>query len=313
MALDSFPFLRLATEIRLEIYKLTLPYSEYHQESDHEKSNCPVIWYPGKCPNMLFVNRQIYQEASEILYRDNAFSIYVRHPRNPRLPMNESRADPESFMLISWAGREWSHPKNPRLPYPILQRHLNFQNIRHVHVSMPPFGDLLGIDIYLQKSSYAAFNGINAWVAQCVKAGGAIDEKDSERMAYVQQIKEPIDQIALLLQTLPRIENLHVTLQVKERLITFMEYMLKPVLALQNVKRFRACWVSQQRGIYLVDPGPRLLDSLMSKQGKPLSNGQKIHEESPDLNAMFWLLQSVKAYQQNDPADLPSWLYPITD
>lgn len=312
MTSGSFPILQLPTEIRLSIYNLILPHSEYHQDSDHEKIDCPVTWYPGICPNILFVNRQIYQEASEILYRDNVFSIYVRHPRNPRLPMNESRADPESFLLISWAGRDWSNPKNPRLPYPILQRHFNFQNVRNVHISTPPFGDLLGINVYLQRSSYAAFNGINAWVNHCVKAGGTIDEKDSERMAYVQQFKEPIDQIAQLLQTLPRIENLHLSIQVEERLITFVEYMLQRVLALRNVNHFRAFYVSQKSGLHHGNPGPKLLESLTAKLGKPLSNGQKIHT-SPDLNAMFWVLQSVKEYQRIDPADFPTWLFPIID
>lgn len=38
-----FPFLQLATETRLPIYRLVLPYSEYDVEA--QKDDCPVRWY----------------------------------------------------------------------------------------------------------------------------------------------------------------------------------------------------------------------------------------------------------------------------
>lgn len=46
-----FPFLQLATEIRLPIYRLLLPYSEYDIQA--QKDDCPVRWYVlfGACPS----------------------------------------------------------------------------------------------------------------------------------------------------------------------------------------------------------------------------------------------------------------------
>lgn len=136
-------FLQLPTEVRLPIYRLLLPYSEYN--SGREKSDSPVEWHHGACPGILFVNRQIHQEAAEILYRENTFAIYVKHPRQPRLPMNEGRADAESFMLVSWKGRSWSNPKNPKLSFSLLKKHSNLRDIRRLHISLPPLDDLLGV------------------------------------------------------------------------------------------------------------------------------------------------------------------------
>ena len=135
----GFHFSELPTEIRLQIYRLSLPHSTY--KSDGEEEDCPVEWMPGCCPSILFTNHQIHHEAADVLYHENVFSMYIRHPRKPRLPMNESRADTDSFFLISWKGRSWSNPRNPRLPSSVLKNGL----VRRLHISLPPFDDLLGM------------------------------------------------------------------------------------------------------------------------------------------------------------------------
>jgi len=308
MAQRVFPFLQLPTEIRILIYRLVLPYSGY--DVKRENVDSPIVWFRGKCPSILFANRQIHQEATEVLYRENTFAVYVRHPRDPRLPMNAGHADPETFMLISWAQTTWSNPRNPMLPLSILKHHQNLHNIRHVHVSLPPSDDLLGIDVYMQKSSYAAFNGINAWIRKCAKAGGSMDETERERIDYVQQIKEPIDEVGNWLQTLTRIDNLYISLQAREREIVFAEFMLEQILALKTVKRVHAFYVPRhfgpRRRIW-GNPDPHLLQLLEKRLEDPV--GSKKDSFLPkDMDAMFWVLQAIRSRQQLDLATLPDWL-----
>jgi len=309
MAPGVFPFLRLATEIRLSIYKLVLPYSEYCIES--QKLDCPVRWHPGKCPSILFVNRQIYREATEILYRENAFAIYVRHPRQPRLPMNESRADPESFILISWINKSWANPRNPRLPCSVLRHHRNFQDITRFHISLPPLDDVLGIDVYMQKSSYAAFNGINAWIRKCLKQSGCIDDQERERTEYTQQIKRPIDEIGELLLNSPRIDELNLSLQAREREISFATHMLQGLITACKVSKARCFYVPRYDG-RRVDPwvwgNP---DYTLARNLERLLEAPEDKEEShllKDMDEMYSLLQSIRARQQLDPTAIPDWL-----
>ena len=309
-----FPFLQLPTEIRLSIYKLVLPYSEYGVDVQPTFCN-PVTWTPGNA-SILFVNRQVYQEAVEILYRDNFFAIYVRHPRQPRLPFYDSQADAESFVLISWSGRSPENPKNPRLLYSLLMQHSNLRNIRHVHISLPSFDDLLGVDVYMQKTSYAAFSGIKAWVDRCSKAGGRIDEKDRERMDYVQQIKGPIDEVGLLLRTLPRIDELYISLYMRQRQVAFAEYMLRQLFALQNVNNVSAYYASgygtDTDPIFLARSNDGLLEVAKTKVEDVADYKEQSHLPS-DMDDMFWLLQSIRAKQQRDPARIPDWTHAMPE
>ena len=237
-----FPFLQLATETRLPIYRLLLPHSEYHDEE--QNSNSPVRWYPGKyhCPSILVVSRQVHREATEILYRENFFAIYVKHPREPRLPMNGSRADPESFMFMSWAQRPsqavmprrncaWANPKNPRIPYSALRTHQSFHHIRKFHISLPPFDDLSGVDMFMKKTSFAAFHGISAWMEKCARKGGLLEVAEEERMAIVQRFKDPIDQLGrLIVQSSPRIDQLCISIQAPWFQVTFLEFLIEELL-----------------------------------------------------------------------------------
>ena len=312
MAIEIFPFLHLAAEIRLAIYALVLPYSQYHQESDWENNDCPVVWNPGKCPSILFASRQTYSEAAEILYRENTFAFYVRHPREPRLPMNESRPDQETFLLISWAKRAWSHPKNPRLPLSSLRRYTNFHKIKQVHLSLPSFNDLLGIDVYMQKSSYAAFNGINAWIARCLQHGGSLDKMEKNRMEYIQRTKEAIDEVGEMVLNLPQIDSLYLSLQARDREIAFAEFMLQGLLNLRNIRTVRAFYVPKKVGgrpdlLVWGDPDYSLLDVL--KQRLESSEGTLKDSHLPsDMREMLGLLQSIRARQQRDPSKIPGWL-----
>lgn len=308
---NVFPFMQLATEIRLPVYRLLLPYSEYHTES--ETLDCPIRWRPGICPGILFVNRQIHREATEILYRENTFAIYVRHPRQPRLPMNESRADPESFMLISWESKFWANPRNPRVPYSVLLHHQNFQDIRKIHVSLPPFGDLLGVDMYMQSSSYAAFNGITRWIRKCSKQDGCIDDQERERMEYIQQIKGPIDEIGKLLHRSPTIDELYLSLQAGRREISFVSYMLEGIITLRKVGKVLCFYSLERNRADSQDPWAwqtphflraRNLERLLEE---PPDEKEESHL-SKDMDDMYWLLQAIRARQQLDPATLPDWL-----
>ena len=313
-----FPFLQLATEIRLPIYRLLLPYSEYHVEG--EKNDSPVRWYPGKydCPSILFVNRQIHREAAEILYHENFFAIYIKHPHEPRLPMNESRADPESFVLISRTKspkmvkaakhRAWAHPQNPRIPLSIMRSHQNFHRIQKFHVSLPPFDGLAGVDMFMKKTSFAAFNGVNAWIGRCARRGGYFDLAEQERMSIVQQFKDPIDEVGKLLQTLERIDQLCISVQQSNFQITFSEYLMEELLKVGPVGR-AACFFGRIRSWMTLDESQlRRWDYLLR------FTPQKRAEESLlplETEGMYRLLQAIRTYQQLDFAPMPDWLSPM--
>lgn len=313
-----FPFLQLPVEIRLPIYRIALPYSEYHDELSWERNDCPVEWYRGVCPEILYVNRQIHREASQILYEKNAFAIYIKHPRAARLPMNESRPDPESFMLFSWSKKSFSHPQNPRLPYPLLVAHQNIPNIRRLHISLPPFDDLAGVDMYMKKASYAAFNGINAWIRKCTKADLRPDDQEWNRMEYIKPTKDPIDQVGELLETLSRLDQLCLSFQARDVDITFTEYLLEGILTkVRNVSNVR-CFYVPVHEVHRPDPwnygNPDYLllqkCAMLLQSAKGTNMRQSSHLPSK-MDRMYWLLQSIRTKQERDPSAVPDWLSPM--
>ncbi len=313
-----FPFLQLPTEIRLPIYRLLLPYSEYHVEG--QRNDSPVRWYTGRyhCSSILLVNRQVHREAAEILYRDNFFAIYVKHPREPRLPMNNSRADSESFMFVSWAQNKspnivkakmnwaWAHPRNPRVSWSTLEKHQSFHHIRNFHISLPSFDGLSGVDMFMKKTSFAAFKGVKAWSEKCANKGGCLDVAEGQRMCIVQQYKDPIDQLGRLLQDLERIDRLCISAQISKFQITFSDYLLEELLKVGVVGN-AACYFATPLTSY---PGESQLrrwkDLLESTPKKPRKESQL----PPEADGMYRLLRAVRAYQQ-DSAQTPDWLSPV--
>lgn len=272
------------------------------------------------CPGILLVNRQIHCEASGILYDENAFAIYIKHPKLARLPMNESRADPETFMLFSWSKKPFSYPRNPRLPISLLATHQNFQNIRRLHISLPPFDDLSGIDMYMKKSSFASFNGINAWIRKCTTTGLRPDDQEKVRMDYIAPTKEPIDQIGELLQTLPRIDQLGLSFQARELDVSFTEYLLEGILTkIRNVGTVRCFYVPlEQRHRKdpwnYGNPDYTLLQTAADLLKSP--KGTNLREQShlpSEMEGMYRLLQAIRTRQERDPASVANWLSPMSE
>ena len=331
-----FPFLQLPTELRLSIYRLLLPYSEYHLEA--QKKDSPVRWYPGEChaPSILLVNRQIHQEAAEILYRENFFAIYVKHPQEPRLPMNDSRADPESFMFISWAKSPrmvkprtkpawaWAHPQNPRVPCSDLANHQCFHLIRKFYVSLPSFDGLSGVDMFMKKTSFAAVHGVKAWLKGCAKKG-ALYVEDRMRMYIVQQFKDPIDKLGRLLQTSDRIDQLRISVQESKFQITFSDYLLEELLKVDVIGSV-ACdfaqplmkhWVCGYRVAQSLtenrkmDPDVSELKRwavlLKSTTKKP----REVSHLPSEVDDMYQLLRAIQTHQQLDTVSMPDWLSPM--
>ena len=308
MASHVFPFLQLPAEIRLPIYRLMLPNSEYHKDSVFERQDCPVKWHRGDCPGILFVSRQIHQEATEVLYRENTFAIYVRHPRAPRLSMGEGRADPESFMLVSWANRTWDNPRNPILPLSVLRNHPHLQSIRRLHVSLPRYGgDLSGVDMFMKRTSYAAFHGIDAWVSKCLKAGGRIDSQERERMNYFQQFKKPIDEIGELLQELPQMDQLCLTFQTHPYDIPTTEYLLQGILKKRGIANARCFYVRGHWGGRLEEL-QYFVDLLQSPIGT--KTPEKSHLPS-DMDGMYLLLETIRRNHERDPSFVPPFIKPM--
>ena len=315
-----FPFLQLPTEIRLPIYRLLLPYSEYHLEE--QEKDTPVRWYQGRyhCPNILHVNRQIHSEAAEILYQENYFGIYVKHPQQPRLPLNESRADSESFMFISWAkstktvlpmsDRFWAHPQNPRLPLSILRSHQDFHLIRKLHVSLLPLDGLSGVDMFMMKTSFAAFYGVNAWLEHRAKKGGSLDLAEKERMSIVQQFKSPIDELGRLLQKSERIDHLCISVQVSRFQITFSEYLVEELLKVDVVGGVD-CYLASTYGKVCGTTDRSQLTRWENLLGQEPKVRRKESQLPPGTDGMYRLLQAIRTYQQICPKGMPDWLSPM--
>lgn len=257
-----------------------------------------------------------------MLYRENFFAIYVRHPRDPRLPMNESRPDPESFMFVSWArspsakmNRAWAHPQNPRIPCSILGCHQNFHHIRKFHISLPSFDGLSGVDMFMKKTSFAAFNGVNAWIENCAKEGGYPDAAEKERMAIVQQFKDPIDELGRLLQTSARIDQLHLSVQAPKFQIMFFEYLFEELLNIGEVRGASCYFAPSQLHQYTRMLWGNLDYSQLRRWEHLLqSKSKRLREESdlpPEMDDMYRLLQAIRTYQQLKTATLPDWLSPM--
>ena len=312
-----FPFLSLPLEIRLPIYRYALPYSVDHSNSgdlpglyqndwsrkQHRPgmsvAECPVNWFRGTSPFILYLNHQIYEESCKILYQENTFSFYVKHPRDPRLPMNESRADEESFILISWWHRSWSHPRNPRLPLSIFRSHIHVAKIRNLHVSLPDLRDLIGVDMWMRTTSYASHHGIGAWIDKVLGRGGALDEAEAERMSYVQKIKGPVDEVAQVLRTLPRIDQLVIIFQSERYEIAFIEHVASQVLQLRGIKHaqclYRHSSFSEARKLREDMMAPRTHDLEQQLQSPPVtkakSQGTILSAEAVE---MLHLLQAMQ-------------------
>ena len=218
LGLFDLPF-----EIRFIIYEFALPYSvdikyeercggtipNQSQVATFEKEEWSVRWFPGAAPTIITTNRQVYEEASEILYQRNVFELYVRHPRRPRLSMNDGHVDPESFVLISRATAHWCNPKWAKKIYmPDVIHHSGLAKVRRWHVNLPSFQELLGCDFYIRQSSDVAFAGIEKWAKERTLRDGALIPPEVDRLRYIQNYKHPIDEVASFLRSLSRIERL---------------------------------------------------------------------------------------------------------
>lgn len=69
-----FSFMNLPLEIRPYFYRMTLP----SQDLSMRSSNCAAIHgTPNEFMNLLLVNRQISDEARQVLYGGNSFTVAV--------------------------------------------------------------------------------------------------------------------------------------------------------------------------------------------------------------------------------------------
>ncbi|KAL9100215.1 MAG: hypothetical protein Q9163_004380 [Psora crenata] len=305
MASRNISFLEFPLEVRLEIYRLALPRSEYRE--DLQIPDCPITWSLGICAGLLFANKQVQRESSEVLYKESYFALYIKHPRNPRLTYNESRADSQSFILISWTHRHWAHPRNPRIPWPALQKHKNLQDIRKWYVSVPELDDLIGVDAYMRRASIAGLYGINIWVANRARNGGCLTDDEKERMAYLQKYKDPINEAGIMLRSLPRIDVLSLGLGYGNHNVTCREYVLNEILLRRGVgqaKCFYTGTTKEGNGINhgLVEGYRQMLQSNQAS-----ANRERLHMPR-ETESMHHLLQAIRTRQvlepPMDPVDL---------
>ena len=252
-------FFALPLEIREQIYKLVLPYSLDWKVTDSwstiaslarqtsftgrpalaDSEAWSVRWFPGSAPGVLAVNRQMHNEAGDVLYRENAFEIYIKHPMEPRLPMNEGHADEESFVLIAWAHKHWCHPRNPKIPLSAVKTHRGLRRARKWHVNLPSLDPLIGIDVYMRVSSSAKFYGITAWINRRVQEGGKLTEQEQDRMIYTRHFKNPLDEVAAYLGDLNRIEQLGMTLALSNLDIHCLEFLVEGFYDIQRMEQVK--------------------------------------------------------------------------
>ena len=321
----AFPFLSLPLEIRRPIYRYALPYSvdesgtlnvdhattavrphSVNRRSRHIRNaeECPIHWYRGISPSIIFANRQIYEEACEILYHENVFLIYVKHPRQPRLPMNESRADDDSFAHIAWKHRSWSHPINHKIPLEILRNHRHLSQVCRLHIQLPDMRDLFAADMYMRTTSYASYHGLGAWVEKLVATGGELSEEERKRMNYIKQIKKPIDEVAEVLRMLPRIDELVIVFKSESHEVAFIEYVASGLLHLRRIKRAHCLYRPAEGMRFGATHLAKLRDDMMAPRMRELEREiesdsmsnprQPVVGLSPEALEMLEMLEAMR-------------------
>ena len=304
------PFLSLPLEIRIPIYRDCLPYSKLDCRKDESTRVITpaeeglIRWYNGVCPSILFANRQTHAEACEILYHENTFTIYVRHPRHARLPMNESRADEDSFVHISWKHRNWAHPRNHKIPLAIVRSHSHFSHICRVQINLPDINQLLAADMYMRTVSYASHHGLSAWVDKLRASNGQPSEEEQERMDYIDMIKRPVDEVAEVLQALPRINELVLLLTAESYEVTFVEFVLSGLLQLCGVQHVQILYKEQESlrppsgeraklRTSMMEPRLRDLEKQM-ESGPSTQAAESVDGISPEALEMLQMLRSMR-------------------
>ena len=313
----------LPLEIRQQIYRCALPYSiakscsadslksvhlDIFKERYHGHPGSPVSglvrWYAGNCPRIVFANRQMHEEACEILYHENTFPIYVKHPRHPRLPLNESRADDDSFIYIPWEFRSWSHPRNPKIPLSVIRTHRHFSQLCRLHVNLPEMRDLSGADMYMRTTSYASHYGLSAWVEKLRTTGGVLSKEERERMDYINQIKQPIDEVAGVLRLLPRINEFVIFFKSESYEVAFIEYVASGLLQLRCIRRARCLYWPAEGVRYgqmqlaklrdeMMEPRLHSLERQLESRSVPTAS-KSIAGLSPDALEMLKMLEAMR-------------------
>lgn len=138
-----------------------------------------------------------------------------------------------------------------------------------------------------------------------------MDDQERDRITYVQQIKEPIDETGQLMQLLPRIDVLHLSIHAMEREVSFLMYLLQSLLTLPTIRQAE-CFYSPTKSRLAVASLPNdFSDDLLMDLKVALERSAEKREEShlpKDMEEMFSLLQSIKEQQQRNPYRLPDWL-----
>ena len=278
-----------------------------------------IRWYNGICPTILLANRQIHAEACEILYRENTFTIYVRHPRNARLPMNESRADEDSFVFLSWKHRHWAHPRNHKIPLSVLRNHSHLSYIRRVHVNLPLLNDLAAADRFMRRTIYAKYYGLRAWTKKLLASDGKLPDVEQRRMDYINMMKMPIDEVADVLEKLPRIDELviHVTSETHE--IAIIDFVISGLLQLRGIKHAQFLYRAKESLIFMVEETmmenklkmmePRLLDLERQLESTTIfTRPEGVPGLSPEAVEMLEMLEvtrrSMLFFRQSIPEGL---------
>ena len=164
--------------------------------------------------------------------------------------------------------------------------------------------------MFMKKTSFAAFNGIHAFIEKCATKGGCLDVAEKERMSIVQQFKDPIDQLGRLLKSSQRIERLCISVQAPKFQITFLEYLLEDLS--------RSCVVGGAT-LYFASSTTtpwRSLDEFQLRRLEHLlqltpKKPKKEPQLPPEVNSMYRLLQAIRLNQQLDPMPMPDWLSPM--
>ncbi|KAL9137832.1 MAG: hypothetical protein Q9175_000966 [Cornicularia normoerica] len=159
--------------------------------------------------------------------------------------------------------------------------------------------------MFMKMTSFAAHNGVKAWLGNCAKKGDDLDLAEKKRMSIVQQFKDPVDELGRLLQTSGRIDRLCVSVQAPKFRITFFEYLLEELLNLGEVGG-AACHARIWGN----------LDSLQLRRWEHLlqlkpRKPREVSHLPPEMDDMYRLLQAIRNYQQLGSVPMPEWLSPM--
>lgn len=95
----------------------------------------------------------------------------------------------------------------------------------------------LGIERFMHKTSRVAFWGIRRWADAIAKVQGLLDEQEIISIHYVRTFKDPVDEVAVFLKSLSRIDRLAIIFSLGLACNISLEYLVEQFYGIMSVRK----------------------------------------------------------------------------